>query len=66
VSKADEYRRKAEECRTLADTAISSDMKATWLELAEHWDRLAQSFERAGDLKAGRETHTQEGRSPAK
>jgi hypothetical protein len=38
---ADEYRRKAEACRRLADLSPEAERKAHWLEQAEEWDRLA-------------------------
>ena len=45
VSRADDYRRKAEECRLQASKSIRADDKATWLQMAEDWQRLAEGVE---------------------
>ena len=47
-SRADEYRRKAEECRLLAAKSNREDDKAAWLKLTEDWQRLAQSVDDKG------------------
>ena len=39
------YRKRAEECAVLAACAASPQHKAVWLELEEHWLRLANSLE---------------------
>jgi hypothetical protein len=39
-SRADEYRRKAEDCRVHAERA-SGNWKAKWFDLAERWDEAA-------------------------
>lgn len=43
ASRAHEYRRRAEMCRSEADKAIRGDDKAAWLRMAEEWLRLAAS-----------------------
>jgi hypothetical protein len=37
----DEYRRKAEACRRLADLSLEAERKALWIEQAGEWDRRA-------------------------
>jgi hypothetical protein len=37
----DEYRRKAEACRRLADLALEAEGKVLWIEQASEWDRRA-------------------------
>ena len=42
VSKvSEEFRRKAEACRRLADTAEDQYRRALWIERAAEWERLA-------------------------
>jgi hypothetical protein len=41
--RAGPYRRKAEQCRAMAESAISAAERARWLGLAEDWLRLAES-----------------------
>jgi gluconate kinase len=43
---ADEYRRKAEECRLQAGKALRDDDKAAWFKMAEDWQRLAEDIDR--------------------
>jgi hypothetical protein len=38
---ADEYRRKAEACRRLADISRETERKVHWMKQATDWDRLA-------------------------
>jgi len=38
---ADEYRRKAEACRRLADIFPETERKARWIQQANEWERLA-------------------------
>lgn len=48
--KASEYRRKAEELRTIAETVKDRDSREALLRLASDYERLAQQAEqRAGD-----------------
>jgi hypothetical protein len=42
---ADQYRREAEECRKLAESAVSEPDKEAWLRLAADWVKLAESAE---------------------
>ena len=37
MTKSDQYRAKAEECRRMAAKVTTSIDKAAWLELATHW-----------------------------
>ena len=46
-TRADEYRRKAEDCRVQAERA-SGDRKHKWLDLAERWDEAANQVEVSG------------------
>ena len=53
MSKAREYRDRAERCRSLAATEdMSETVRDHWLELAEFWIRLADS-EEAGEWLHG-------------
>ena len=47
VSDADEFRKRAEECRQLAATVSNPLDRAFWLRLAEDWMNIAQESERA-------------------
>jgi hypothetical protein len=42
---ADQYRQEAEECRKLAESAVSQPDKEAWLRLAADWVKLAESAE---------------------
>jgi hypothetical protein len=42
MAPADRYRRQARECREQAALLSSEREKATWLKLAEEWDRKAE------------------------
>jgi hypothetical protein len=42
---ADRYREEAEECRKLADSAVSQHDKEAWLRLAADWIKLAENAE---------------------
>ena len=39
------YRKRAQECAVLALSTPSSQHKAVWLELEQHWLRLAQTLD---------------------
>jgi hypothetical protein len=41
-SEADRCRKKAEECRRLAEAAVSALDRETWLRVADEWLNLAQ------------------------
>jgi hypothetical protein len=43
---AERFRKKAEECRDLAEKAMSPLDKEAWLRLAEDWLKLAREAER--------------------
>jgi hypothetical protein len=45
TERAEEYRRKAEECVTAAKTAAQLDVKNQYLELARQWQELATHIE---------------------
>jgi len=42
------YRRRAEECSVLAASCSTPQHKAVWLELEQHWHRLADTLDLAG------------------
>src|SRR5689334_10763926 len=42
------YRKRADECAVLADSCATSQHKAVWLELQQHWLRLADTLELFG------------------
>jgi hypothetical protein len=42
ATRAEEYRRKAAECRSQAAAAIEHDTKAGWMKLADKWQRMAE------------------------
>jgi hypothetical protein len=42
------YRKRAEECSLLAAATASPQHKAVWLELEQHWLRLADSIDLYG------------------
>ena len=44
---AEHYRRKAEECRRLAEAENNAGTKAEWLKLAASWSELAKQAEGA-------------------
>jgi hypothetical protein len=56
---ADEYRRKAEACRRLADLSPESERRARWIEQAAEWDRVS-----AKALKQSRRKAVITARSP--
>lgn len=43
AERASEYRRKAQECVAHAHRATDPNDKATWLQMAENWQRLADT-----------------------
>ena len=52
MSRADEFRRNADECRQQATKAINPLDKERWLKIAEHWLQMAQ--EKARDTGSTR------------
>lgn len=42
MKKASEYRVHAKECRDLASQMESAEQRAMMLQMAEHWDKLAE------------------------
>jgi hypothetical protein len=44
----DNYRKRAEECALLAAGTASPQHKAVWLELEQHWLRLAEAIDLYG------------------
>jgi hypothetical protein len=44
-SEADRFRKRAEECRRLAEAAVSALDRETWLRVADEWLKLAQSID---------------------
>jgi hypothetical protein len=47
--KAGEFRRKAEECRCVADQSADPESKTTWLDFASRWLVCAETVERMSD-----------------
>jgi hypothetical protein len=47
---AERFRKEAEECRELAEKAMSPLDKEAWMRLAEDWLKLAQEAERGTGL----------------
>jgi hypothetical protein len=45
---AENYRRRARECRALAVATASNQHQTVWLELEQHWLRLAETLELYG------------------
>ena len=53
---ADEYRRKAEACRRLADLSPEAERKMRWIDQATDWDRLAaEAAKQSAKIKARRD-----------
>lgn len=46
ASDSERFRRRAEECRSTAERALSDDDKEGWLRLAAEWEKLAESADR--------------------
>jgi hypothetical protein len=42
VSRADEFRKNADECRRQAELSLNPLDKERWLKIAEHWLQMAQ------------------------
>ena len=53
MKKASEYRRHAEECRTLARNAMSEQERNQLLTMAETWTKLAEERERMAEGPSG-------------
>ncbi len=49
MDRSDRYRRFARECLELAKTAMSERSKATLLQMAYMWNRLADAHDRLAD-----------------
>ena len=49
ASKAEQYRRKAEEAEKLAEVARDYHAKAIYLDIARKWRELADQIERRGE-----------------
>jgi hypothetical protein len=47
VSRADEFRRNADECRLPAERSLNLLDKERWLKIAEHWLQTAQEADKA-------------------
>ena len=47
ATRAEEFRRKAAECRSQAVAAIEHDTKAGWMKLADKWERMAEEADPA-------------------
>lgn len=51
AGRAEDYKRKAEECMDAGKSAAHLDVKNQYLELARQWQELATHVERVGRLK---------------
>jgi hypothetical protein len=49
MSRADDYRLKAAECRHESKTSLTPLDKQQWLRLAEHWMKMAETIEQEAD-----------------
>jgi hypothetical protein len=45
MGNAQAYRRRAKECSVLASSCVTQEHRNVWLELEQHWLRLAQELE---------------------
>jgi len=55
MQKVDEFRKRAGNCRELAQVAVSADLRCHYHQLADMWDRLADerlTFFVTGDMDA--------------
>lgn len=50
LSDAERFRSRAEECRVMAERALTEHDKEGWLRLAAEWDKLADSAERRSGI----------------
>lgn len=46
MTRADEFRRNADDCREQAERAINSLDKERWLKIAEQWLQMAQEIDK--------------------
>jgi len=53
MSRAEEFRKNADECRQQAAKSINHLDKERWLTIAEHWLQLAQEAEADPDTRSG-------------
>lgn len=51
-SRADHYRRQAEDCRLQAEKSKLDGDKASWLKLAAQWQRMAEEADPASSQQA--------------
>ena len=51
MKSAQEYRRKVEECKQRAYSAVHPDDKAGWVQLAECWQDLAELAEKSAEQR---------------
>lgn len=49
-SDAERFKRRAEECRSMAEQAFSEHDREGWLRLAIEWDKLAENAERRSGI----------------
>jgi hypothetical protein len=51
MTKADEFRKQANDAREMATRALKQEDKAFWLRVAEDWIKLAQQADQSGESK---------------
>jgi gluconate kinase len=51
MTKADEFRKQANDAREMATRALKQEDKAVWLRVAEDWIKLAQQADQSGESK---------------
>jgi hypothetical protein len=51
-TRAEEFRRKAQECRSQAVAAVEHDTRAGWMKLADKWDRMAEEAHSGREARA--------------
>lgn len=52
---ADKYRAEAQEARRMADLSLKEEGKASWLRLADEWNKLAQQADELRGHRDGKE-----------
>ena len=60
ASRTEQYRRLAQECRQLANMVSAEQARRTVLDMADEWERLADQYEHATDLRQQQEQAQQQ------
>jgi hypothetical protein len=56
---ADKYREEAQEARRMAALSLNEGGKASWLRLADEWNKLAQEADKLRGHRDGKESHAE-------